>query len=50
MTIMKKVKILVLLVVACAAISIAASSCGISNLSEQEAYDMGYGIGKAIGS
>jgi hypothetical protein len=47
---MKKVKISVLLVAACVAISIAVSSCGASNLTEKEAYDLGYDIGKAIGT
>jgi hypothetical protein len=50
MTIIKKVKISILLVAACVAISIAVSSCGVSNLTPQEGYDLGYGLGKAIGT
>ncbi|MDR2125405.1 MAG: hypothetical protein LBP63_01070 [Prevotellaceae bacterium] len=43
---MKKFKYLVLLAII--VFTMAISSCGMSNMTEQEAYDAGYGIGRML--
>jgi hypothetical protein len=43
---MKNLKCLVLLAVI--VFTMAISSCGMSNMTDQEAYDLGYGVGKML--
>lgn len=47
---MKKIKRIAAMLLGVIAISTAMTSCaGLSNLSEEEAYNMGYGLGRVAG-